>query len=53
MKDKPYWMELCRQASVEQDSKKLMKLIEEITRLLDEKQDRLQRAAREAETRSE
>jgi hypothetical protein len=34
--------------------KKLMKLVEEITRLLDEKQSRLRRAAREAgEMRSE
>ena len=31
------WMELCQQASVEQDSKKLAKLIAGITRLLGEK----------------
>jgi hypothetical protein len=36
-------MELCQQASVEQDSEKLMVLIEEITRLLEEKEDRLKR----------
>jgi len=41
MKDKPHWMKLCQQASVEQDPEKLMKLITEITRLLDEKQERL------------
>jgi hypothetical protein len=41
MKDKPYWMELCQQASVEQDPEKLMELIAEINRLLDEKEERL------------
>ena len=41
MKDKPHWMELCQQASVEQDHEKLMKLIEEINRLLEEKEERL------------
>lgn len=35
------WQELCAQAAVEQDSKKLLKLIAEITRLLEEKQKRL------------
>jgi hypothetical protein len=35
------WKELCQQASVEQDPKKLMKLIDEITRLLALKQRRL------------
>jgi hypothetical protein len=41
MKDKPHWMELCQQASVEQDPEKLMELVKEITRLLDEKEERL------------
>jgi hypothetical protein len=41
MKDKARWLELCEQASVEQDQKKLMALVAEITRLLDEKQERL------------
>ena len=41
MKDREQWMELCRQASVEQDSKKLLELTAEIIRLLDEKEDRL------------
>ena len=35
------WQKLCEQAAVEQDREKLMRLIEEITRLLDEKQRRL------------
>ena len=41
MKDREKWMELCRQASVEQDRKKLLELAAEIIRLLDEKEDRL------------
>ena len=41
MKDREQWMELCRQASVEQDPQKLLKLTAEIIRLLDEKEDRL------------
>lgn len=40
------WQELCAQAAIEQDSKKLLKLVAEITRLLEEKQKRLaQRSA--------
>ena len=42
--DKERWVELCEQAAVEQDSKKLMKLIQEIYRLLAEKQARLDKA---------
>ena len=49
MKDKPHWMKLCQQASVEQDPEKLMELITEITRLLDEKQTRLRQAHAESE----
>jgi hypothetical protein len=41
MKDNPRWQELCGQASVEQDPEKLMELVKEINRLLDEKHDRL------------
>jgi len=43
-KDKERWVELCEQAAIEQDSKKLMKLIQEIDRLLREKQERLDKA---------
>jgi hypothetical protein len=43
MKDKEHWTELCRQAAVEQDPKKLLLLVTEINRLLAEKQDRLGR----------
>jgi len=38
---KELWVELCEQASIEQDPKKLMELVEEINRLLDRKLDRL------------
>ena len=41
MKDREKWMELCRQASIEQDPKKLLGLTAEIIRLLDEKENRL------------
>jgi hypothetical protein len=41
LKDKEKWMELCQQAATEQDADKLLKLITEINRLLDEKEQRL------------
>jgi len=40
---KEKWEALCRQATVEQDSAELLKLVKEITRMLDEKEQRLQR----------
>ena len=43
-KTKERWMELCEQAAVEQDAEKLMRLIDEITRMLDDKDERLKRA---------
>jgi hypothetical protein len=46
MKDKEHWTELCRQAAVEQDPKKMLRLVTEINRLLAEKQDRLARVAK-------
>jgi hypothetical protein len=42
-KNKERWEQLCAQAAVEQDSARLMKLIQEITEMLDEKERRLQR----------
>jgi len=36
-----HWMELCAQAALEQDPEKLHALVEEIDRLLQEKEDRL------------
>ena len=35
------WQQLCQQAAVEQDTDKLMKLVEKINRLLNEKEQRL------------
>lgn len=35
------WIELCEQAAVEQDSEKLMELVQEISRLLEEKAARI------------
>ena len=37
------WQRLCRLAADEQDADKLMELIKEITRLLEEKEERLKR----------
>lgn len=42
-KNKQEWEQLCAQAAVEQDSARLMELIQEITRMLDQKEQRLQR----------
>jgi hypothetical protein len=39
------WLELCKQASTEQDPAKLMKLTAEILRLLEEKDKRLRKLA--------
>jgi len=39
--NKERWRELCEQASIEQDSEKLLNLVREINRLLEEKQARL------------
>jgi len=44
MKDTPRLEELCKLASVEQDSQKLMALITEINHLLEEKQNRLKQS---------
>jgi hypothetical protein len=42
-KVKEHWMQLCEQAAIEQDSEKLMALVTEINRMLDEKDRRLKR----------
>ncbi len=42
-KVKEQWTLLCEQAAVEQDSGKLMALIDEIDRMLEEKEKRLKR----------
>jgi hypothetical protein len=41
--NKERWMELCERAAVEQDTSRLIKLAEEIIRLLEEKEDPLKR----------
>ena len=46
-KNKERWEELCEQAVNEQDSTKLTELVRELTQLLEEKQQRLQRLASE------
>jgi hypothetical protein len=38
---KELWEQLCQQAATEQNSERLMKLVEEINRLLSEKEERL------------
>jgi hypothetical protein len=40
---KEEWMQLCEQAAIEQDANKLMDLVREINRLLEEKDGRLQK----------
>lgn len=46
VKDKEHWTELCRQAAVEQDPKKMLQLVTEINRLLAEKQEKLARSSK-------
>jgi hypothetical protein len=41
---KEHWMELCAQAAVEQDPEKLHALVEQIDRLLQEREDLLKQA---------
>lgn len=43
---KERWRELCEQAAIEQNPTRLMKLVEEITWLLQEKQERLNKRSR-------
>jgi hypothetical protein len=49
MKDESRWMEVCQQASIEQDQEKLLVLINEINHLLDEKEERLRQGCAESE----
>jgi hypothetical protein len=43
-KVKEQWIQLCEQAAVEQDDEKLLVLVNEINRMLEEKDRRLRRA---------
>jgi len=45
---KEHWVRLCEQAAVEQDHEKLLKLVNEITRELDGKEERLERPSGES-----
>ena len=40
-KTKEQWVQLCEQFAVEQDSEKLMTLLDQIIRMLDDKEKRL------------
>ena len=51
-KAKEEWMRLCEQAAVEKDSQKLMKLVAEISRMLDEKEQRLKHTSSDSESSS-
>ena len=44
MRDKQHWRELCEQAAFEQDPDKLLALVREINRQLEEKEERLRSA---------
>ena len=50
MKDPEKWQALCAQAATEQDPKKLMGLVSEIVRLLDEKQRHLTKVGDECKS---
>jgi hypothetical protein len=47
---KERWMHLCELAALEQDPERLMQLVVEINRLLEEKEERLLRKAPQAES---
>jgi hypothetical protein len=42
-----HWRELCEQAATEQDPNRLMELVNEINRMLSEKEERLKRRQQE------
>ena len=43
------WRQLCELAAIEQDPEKLLALVKEINRLLDEKEKRLRRKSQDSE----
>ena len=49
-KDKERWQQLCEQAANEQDPDKLLELAKEIVRILDEKEERLKRRNKPADS---
>lgn len=52
-KTKETSLEFCEQAAVEQDPDKLLQLVNEINRMLEEKETRLQRAKTEREAKKQ
>jgi hypothetical protein len=44
-KVKEDWMQLCEQVAIEQDTQRLIELVRELNRMLDEKEQRLKREA--------
>jgi hypothetical protein len=46
------WQRLCQQAATEQDPQRLLELVERITQLLKEKEQRLGRKAKQQDTGS-
>lgn len=42
---KERWLQLCKQAAAEQDPHRLLLLVEEINRLLEEKENRLKKSS--------
>jgi len=44
-KTKERWLQLCEQAAVEQNPERLLKLVNEIVRMLDAKNERMQQAS--------
>jgi hypothetical protein len=43
---KEHWMQLCEQAANEQDPQRLLELVNEINRLLEEKEQRLKQESK-------
>src|SRR5262249_24344258 len=50
---KEQWMRLCEMAAAEQDSEKLLEIVKEINRLLEEKERRLAKLRQPAESKND
>lgn len=53
LEDREKWMQLCAQAAIEQDSDRLLMLVQEINRLLEEKEQRLKAREKQKEPRKD
>ena len=49
---KEQWMRLCEMAAEEQDSEKLLEIVKEINRLLEEKEQRLAKLRQQVESKN-